>query len=261
MNKNLIAVSAKIGGGKDTFFDILKKKTGMHYENKKFAWKLKEIAEKLTGIPALDFEKEAVKNSYLPDEWNYLDVQGNEQRLTCREFMQKLGTEGLRNGLHTNVWVNALFADYKSREDLLVGNYTSVVGYDKLTMFPNWFISDCRFENEAEALKKRGGLLIRINRFYSWEQFTKLYGLKNMTNNFNEKHPVSYWGDFLKSCPQTEEIETAIKKIFHSSETSLDNYSKFDYVIDNNGTLEEFEQNIEKCLEYLEIGNYNNATV
>jgi len=116
MAKNLIAVSAKIGGGKDTFFDNLKEKSGKVYENKKFAWKLKEIAEKLTGIPALDFEKESVKNSYLPEEWNYFDTNGLEQRMTCREFMQKMGTEGMRNGLHTNVWVNSLFNKIEHRE-------------------------------------------------------------------------------------------------------------------------------------------------
>ena len=43
--KNLIAVSAKIGNGKDTLYDFLQQKTRNVYENKKFAWKLKEIAE------------------------------------------------------------------------------------------------------------------------------------------------------------------------------------------------------------------------
>ena len=247
MNNNLIAVSAKIGGGKDTFFNLLKQKSGKTFENKKFAWKLKEIAEKLTGIPALDFEKESVKNSYLPDEWNYLDSNGQEQRLTCREFMQKLGTEGLRNGLHTNVWVNSLFADYKA----------SVEKYDfeGEPKFPNWFISDCRFENEANAIKQRGGIIVRINRDYSWEDFCKLYGLKNVNNPASyvgKTNPV-FWGECLKNLDKTEEIETAIKKIFHASETSLDFYSQFDYIINNDGTLEDFENKIEDCLAHLGV--------
>jgi len=29
---------------------------------------------------------------------------------------------------------------------------------------PNWIITDCRFPNEAEAIKKRGGILVRIQR-------------------------------------------------------------------------------------------------
>ena len=257
MGNNLIAVSAKIGGGKDTFFDILKNKSGKHYENKKFAWKLKEIAEKLTGIPALDFEKESVKNSYLPDEWNYVDANGIEQRMTCREFMQKMGTEAMRNGLHNNVWVNALFADYKQTG---VG-FKEYVGYGDFKEegsleYPNWFISDCRFPNEALAIKKRGGLIVRINRSYTWEQFCKLYGVLKMNSPAktpDAKFPVLTWAAFLRIEEQTEEIEGALKKITHSSETSLDNYNGFDYVINNDGTLEDFTNEIEKCLIHLQV--------
>ena len=260
MGKNLIAVSAKIGGGKDTFFDILKNKTGKHYENKKFAWKLKEIAEKLTGIPALDFEKENVKNSYLPEEWNYTDTNGVTQRMTCREFMQKMGTEGMRNGVHTNVWVNSLFADYKpilsyAQARMNVGKMPTDKMYSEGDL-PNWFISDCRFPNEAESIKKRGGLIIRINRNYTWEQFCKLYGvvgLDNPSNNSDKKESALTWGNFLKTSEQTENVRGAVNKVFHSSETSLDNYAEFDYVINNDGTLEDFTNEIEKCLLSLQI--------
>ena len=260
MGNNLIAVSAKIGGGKDTFFDTLKNKSGKHYENKKFAWKLKEIAEKLTGIPALDFEKESVKNSYLPEEWNYLDTSGVEQRMTCREFMQKMGTEAMRNGLHTNVWVNSLFADYK-RIPIDSG---SCVGSGDFDLYPNWFISDCRFPNEALSIKKRGGLIVRINRSYSWEQFCKLYGvveLNNPVNNPDTKFPALTWGNFLKMAEPTGNITGAINKVFHSSETSLDDYNGFDYVIDNVGTLDDFTREIEKCLLHLHIAEHEQSFV
>lgn len=62
MAKNLIAVSAKIGGGKDTFFDNLKEKSGKSYENKKFAGKLKQIASLLIGVPVEKFEDNDFKN-------------------------------------------------------------------------------------------------------------------------------------------------------------------------------------------------------
>jgi hypothetical protein len=273
MGKNLIAVSSKIGGGKDTFFNILQKKTNNSYSNKKFAWKLKEIAEKLTGIPALDFEKESVKNSYLPEEWNYFDSNQVGQRLTCREFMQKLGTEGLRNGLHQNVWVNSLFADYKvAMSDGWVPTYNnpdnSNLEQPAEPTYPNWFISDCRFENEAAAIKKRDGAIIRINRYYTWEQFSKIYGISlnsdgELTKDDVEKKSALEWGYFLKNIStlnSTPELETAIKKIFHTSETSLDNYTEFDYVIENKGTVEDFENEIEKCMSFLGVGvKYENS--
>ena len=266
MGKNLIGISAKISGGKDTFFNIIQKKVNNIYENKKFAWKLKEIAEKLTGTPAYDFEKEDVKNSYLPEEWNYLDKNGNECKMTCREFMQKLGTDGLRDGLHKNVWVNSLFSDYK------ITNKYKLLTYDVIHFpenqylkYPNWCISDVRFTNEADAIKKRGGIIIRLNRDFTWSQFCNTFGLIEPiappTKFSTDKNPTLFYGEYLKNIHSTsEEIQTALKKIFHSSETSLDNYSEFDYVIENNGTVEDYEKKIDECLKYFEI-NLENASI
>jgi len=74
--------------------------------------------------------------------------------MTVRDFLQKLGTDGLRNGLHDNVWVNALMADYKRIE----------YGDDEQGQYPNWIITDCRFPNEAIAIKNAGGIMIRVDR-------------------------------------------------------------------------------------------------
>jgi hypothetical protein len=79
--------------------------------------------------------------------------------MTVRDFLQKLGTDALRNGLHPNVWVNALMADYTS-----TGRY----GYDEnkepIHDYPNWIITDVRFKNEAEKIKELGGQLWRVKR-------------------------------------------------------------------------------------------------
>ena len=64
--------------------------------------------------------------------------------MTVRELLQKLGTEAIRNNLHENAWVNALMVDYRTTD--------------------NWIITDCRFPNEYEYVKKYGGKVIRINR-------------------------------------------------------------------------------------------------
>jgi hypothetical protein len=79
--------------------------------------------------------------------------------MTVRTFLQKLGTEAMRDGLHTNVWVNALFADYKPfvKEWDELGNGT-------LVQYPNWIITDMRFPNEMEAVEQRKGITIRVVR-------------------------------------------------------------------------------------------------
>ena len=106
---------------------------------KKFAGKLKQIATILTGIPIQMFEDQDFKKAEMSDEWAV-----NGMPITIRQFLQLLGTEAIRDNLHPNAWVNALFTDYK--EDC------------------NWIITDLRFPNEFAALKRRNALLIRVIR-------------------------------------------------------------------------------------------------
>lgn len=132
------------------------------WEVMKFAGKLKTIASILTGIPVQKFEDQAFKKTNLGSEWD-APIAGEDWRngepvkvsMSVREFLQKLGTDGLRDNLHTNVWVNALFADYIPTHHDHAPN-----GFE----YPNWIITDCRFENEAQAVLDHGGIIIRVNR-------------------------------------------------------------------------------------------------
>ena len=148
---NLIGISGKIGSGKDTAAEIIQHLTNpmgldmFPYEVKKFAGKLKTIASILTGIPVEKFEDQEFKKQYLGEDWNYqIDKFNPIQKMTVRELLQKLGTDALRDGLHTNVWVNALLADYNENS--------------------NWLVTDTRFPNEAKAIKDLGGVVLRIER-------------------------------------------------------------------------------------------------
>jgi hypothetical protein len=138
------------------------------WEIRKFAGKLKDVASHLTGIERDEFEDQDFKKTELGPEWTTIDyikrysepfptddsipVEITEVNtpMTVRDLLQKLGTDALRNGLHPNVWVNALMADYKND--------------DETGQLPNWIITDVRFHNEAIAIKNQGGIIIRINR-------------------------------------------------------------------------------------------------
>ena len=136
------------------------------WEIRKFAGKLKDIASHLTGIDVEDFKDQEFKKTLLGPEWgtvehnplNNIPVFGDVQfnsLMSVRDFLQKLGTDALRMGLHDNVWVNALMADYQPLD------------FDSLTeaeIMPNWVITDTRFPNEAKAIKDKGGIIIRIDR-------------------------------------------------------------------------------------------------
>ena len=138
------------------------------WEIKKWAGKLKQIASLLTGIPVEKFEDQEFKKTYLKPEWSVLKRKPGLRQdgifpkrqdmelvpMSVRDFLQKLGTDGLRDGLHENTWVNALMSDY-------VGMYD--IDTDRTT-YPNWIITDTRFRNEAKAIKEAGGIVIRVDR-------------------------------------------------------------------------------------------------
>jgi dephospho-CoA kinase len=156
----LIGISGKIGSGKDTIYNIIKETytlpNGKVWQNMKFAGKLKAVASLLTGIPIEKFEDQEFKKTILGSEWGkpnkqnplsaiepFKDITVIEM-MSVRDLLQKLGTEAMRNGLHENVWVNALFSDY--------------------TKDQYWIITDVRFPNEFKAIKEKGGIVIRVNR-------------------------------------------------------------------------------------------------
>jgi dephospho-CoA kinase len=156
---SIIAIAGKIGSGKNTVGDIIQKicltNEGPTFEQKSFAGKLKQIASLLTGIPVEKFEDQEFKKTLLGPEWgtvstnplNAIPVFGDVRFLhlmSVRELLQKLGTEAMRDGLHKNVWVNALFSDVSLEDNII--------------------ITDMRFENEMEAVKERGGITIRVVR-------------------------------------------------------------------------------------------------
>lgn len=169
----LIGVSGYSGSGKDTVGLIVQKITVQErygylentWEIKKWAGKLKQVVSLLTGIPVYKLENQEFKKTNLGSEWSTWqpyesnaswigNKEGIEFPMTVRSLLQKVGTEALRNNVHQNVWVNALMADY-------IGMYDMDTD---CTTYPNWVITDTRFPNEAEAIKKAGGIIIRVDR-------------------------------------------------------------------------------------------------
>jgi hypothetical protein len=185
-NMAIISISGKIGSGKDTIADIIMQYTPYHrWQVKKFAGKLKDIAEILTGVPKINFEDQEFKQQDMGPEWG----------MTYRDLLQKLGTEAMRSGLHKNVWVNALFADYQ-------------FNIEEDEQIPYWIITDSRFPNELAAVKKHNGIAIKV--------------IRDSGNTIGTTH---------------------------TSETALDDYTEWDYVINNNGTLDELKTQVLSILE------------
>lgn len=220
----IIGISGKIGSGKDTVgkviqyleyckdyphnsrsFEDWESNIGNHskWKIKKFAGKLKEIASILTGIPVKDFEDQEFKQTILNEEWtrSFFTNKGDifKEKMTVRQFLQLLGTEGLRNGLHTNVWVNALFVDYKP--DKMSEDYPS-----------KWIITDMRFSNEMEAVKERNGITIRVIRPHGYTNpYTGEY--KEMPLNYHSSETALDDVKFDYEIINDGSIEELIEKV------------------------------------------------
>lgn len=267
----IIGINGKIGSGKDTVGKIIQYlqcyKTAKitieeivnnsdhewlleeqsKWEIKKFAGKLKTVASILTGIPVEMFEDQDFKLTNLPEEWSSLKQSGRNKVLipmTVREFLQKLGTEAMRDGLHSNVWVNALFADYNP-----------IAKFAGADIVPNWIITDMRFPNEMEAVVAKGGITIRVVRNndpkYSDEQvksILKNMGYVDLSDGVWEELAINEgftWFEKIKLWTW-DETDLALEPL-HPSETALDD-AEFDYEIINDGTIADLVEKVREIL-------------
>lgn len=269
----IIGINGKIGSGKDTVGSIIQyltygaDKANISYndwdgqpvwgtennsfhkstwEIKKFAGKLKTIASILTGIPVEMFEDQEFKKTFLSREWDTIVLKPGKRQdglfgkgeseikqTTVRELLQKLGTEAMRDGLHTNVWVNALFADYVPRlqfEKSFHGMKGAVPVEE-----PNWIITDMRFPNEMEAVYKREGFTIRVVRQHD----VKIQHSGNPNDYTIEK--------FDETNPKHISLKLGQELNLHPSETALDD-KHFDYEIINDGTIEDLIEKVRAIL-------------
>lgn len=244
----IIGISGKIGSGKDTAGMLIQAMTmnpnqGSRYwsdpilylqnyegrpnlkggfEIKKFAGKLKQITSILTGIPVEDLEKQEIKDSKLSGDWNWIfdssghrgpvhpEMVGRDRFYTVRELLQRLGTEAMRNQIHANVWINALFSDYTPQGEQIPWNGESLkeVVAKGFRPYPNWIITDVRFPNEAEAIKKRGGIVIRLER-----------GVPSGIEHFSETALDDYDGFYTKieNNGSIEELTHKLKEVLHKN--------------------------------------------
>lgn len=125
---------------------------------------------------------------------------------TGREILQQFGTDALRNNFDQDIWVKrALYLpDPNPNGDAI----------PKYAIFDRVVFTDMRFTNEAEEIKKLGGIVIRIDR---------------------------------------DEKGLNGKEAMHQSETELDDYTEWDYILDNNGSLERLFEGVDTIMNELDI--------
>lgn len=199
-NLQLIALAGKRGSGKGRVIDILQYQCGYHHADVQvvnFADALKTVCATL--------EHPAAPDEVLP---HYYEQKGKAEPsgvfgLTRGALLQEVG-EALRRW-QPEVWKEVAMTHIFALQHGMKGGEIVVVG-------------DVRYRNEAEAIKRAGGVVIRL-----------------------EGDPLGQRGDGTRDDN-------------HESEVALDNYNGFDVVIYNGGTPEQLAAGVRQVLSQLQLG-------
>jgi hypothetical protein len=114
----LIGITGRIGSGKNEVARIVQELyPDMNWQERGFADRLRHVVSLLTGIPADDMKRQEVKEQFLGPEWGRANASGTITLLTVREFLQRLGTDAIRNNLHKNAFVNSLMSELTGYEE------------------------------------------------------------------------------------------------------------------------------------------------
>lgn len=135
----IIGVNGIAGAGKDTISNMvllsLQKDHGLKVQCFAFADNLKKAASVIFNVPLEDFYDRNVKEAIVP----YWDM-------SPRQMAQQLGTEACRKGIRDDIWIKSL------ESSILTANVDVA------------FITDVRFDNEAEFVKSANGVVVQIVR-------------------------------------------------------------------------------------------------
>lgn len=175
----LIGIVGFAGSGKNTVGDILVNEFGFHQVA--FADAVKDAVAVIFGwdrdLLQGDTNESRVFRE-MEDEW-WSERIPKHRPVTPRKMLQLMGTEAGRDVFDYDIWINATFREIE-RYDALI---------------PDWVITDVRFPNEMNAVKKAGGIVIRISRGEEPEWFNEAKEANLLERSFmaNERfHDVHY---------------------------------------------------------------------
>lgn len=179
----LIGLSGRRGSGKDTIAHLIQQlQPERHWHIRSVGEPIKAVCAALAGEDTAPYFSQQGKAELLP-------IFGR----TRGEMLQQVGL-ALRQW-EPDIWVQAFFSQLPPNQFIL--------------------IADVRFPNEADLIRRRGGLMLRV-----------------------EGDPLQQRGDGTRD-------DT------HPSETALDTYPYFAATISNNGSVEDLEQQVQELLSGL----------
>lgn len=211
----IISLSGTIGSGKNTVASYLIEKHNFLEES--FA---KPLKDSLCSIFLWDRDMLEGKNQKLRNLREETD-EWWEEKLSIKNFsprraMTLIGTDIFRKFLNEDIWIFSLEKRLEKIKD------------------KNIVITDCRFTNEANFLKSINAKLILIEKNDSRKKLKEIVKEAKKGN--------------IKA------VKILESKNIHISEWDLIDYD-FDYVLENNGTIEDLFKKIDFLIEELKNKN------
>jgi hypothetical protein len=128
----IIGITGNKGHGKDTVADILYR-NNPKFKKLSFAGHLKKASSILLNEPLNYFYDEKLKESVMP-RWGF----------TPRWFLQKLGTDFLRNKIEKDIFIKNMKYNLEKTNEPVV-------------------VTDIRFDNEAKIILDKGGIIVKVD--------------------------------------------------------------------------------------------------
>jgi len=205
---------------------------------KKFAYALKQVCSIIFNISIEDLELPEVKAKFLNPSWyryyferQYTDADHNlyfkkfifssiedadyahnyitdgairAEFPTIRSFLQEIGTNAMRNVIHPDIWVNALMNKYAYNNPIFYEGGVESPDYEDIS--PDWIITDVRFKNEVQAIKRVEGIIIKIIRTDVPENFSSKHISENELNNYKFDYDIINNGSMEDLLGKTYEL-------------------------------------------------------
>ena len=201
----IIGITGFIGSGKDTVANMLVEK-GCTQDS--FAAPLKDLCASVFGWPRHLLEGDTVESRDFRETPDiFWTRKTGIDNFTPRLALQLLGTDIMRTHFNQDIWLNSL--EYRMRKN--ASNMPIVV-------------SDARFQNELNLIRSMGGAILTVvrNEQPEWYETAVSANKGNVTAKYT--------------------MNTRFKSV-HASEWNWVGYD-FDYVLDNNSTLEHLENQV-----------------
>ena len=210
---NTIGLLGYIGSGKNTVAKYLATKGCIPTS---FAGPLKDLCANVFGWDREMLEGETDESREFREGIDlYWSKKLNISNFTPRLALQLIGTDVMRNHFNQNIWISSL--EYRVKK---LHNQNECV-----------VISDCRFSNEVDLIRRVGGTIILVQR----DEKPEWYDIALAANN----------GDAVAKHIMNKDFNEV-----HSSEWDWIG-CEIDYTINNTGSLEDLYANIDVIIDKL----------